>query len=145
MKKIMFAVMALMLFAPVMSFAADSDEQKLDKAWELYNLGKYKQVLSIVEPLAAKGNARAQLILGDCYEIGLGLGQAPEIACQWFQMAAEQGNAQAMAKLGYAYAVGSGVPKNFQLAVQWMANAAERGDPGAIETLDIWNREGKLT
>lgn len=143
MKKLFTALIALCLFIPSICIA-DSVDARLDKAWELYNLGKYKQVLSIVEPLASKGNARAQVILGSCYENGLGLGQSPAIAVQWYQLAAEQGNSVAMERLGYAYAVGNGVVPNFQLAVQWMANAAERGAPGAIEQLAIWDKEGKL-
>lgn len=136
-----FVLMAALFGAPTVH--AD-DAQILDKAWTLYNLGKYKQVIRMVEPLAVKGNPRAQYILGDCYENGLGVGESPEIACQWYVLAADQGYAKAMAKLGYAYNVGNGVPRDFQAAVQWLAAAAERGDAGAIETLDIWNREGRL-
>lgn len=138
-----FLILVSCLMFPAISFALDAG-QTMDRASELYNLGKYKQVISMITPLAEKGNTDAQVMLGNCYENGLGLGMSPQIACQWYALAAEQGNARAMAKLGYAYAVGNGVPMNFNLAVQWMANAAEKGDPGALETLDIWNREGKL-
>lgn len=143
MRKIFFLTLALCLAFSSISFAADPAAQ-MDKASELYNLGKYKQVISMITPLAEQGNADAQVMLGNCYENGLGLGMSPQIACQWYALAAEQGNARAMAKLGYAYAVGNGVPMDFATAVRYMASAAERGDPGAIETLDIWNREGKL-
>lgn len=121
-----------------------SVEAKLNQAWELYNIGKYKQVLSIVEPLAAQGVSRAQVILGDCYDNGVGVGQAPAIAAQWYQLAADQGDPIGMARLGYAYWAGSGVPKDFNMALQWLTRAAELGNESALETLAIWDIEGKL-
>ena len=57
----------------------DKVEQKLDDAWTAYNIGQYQKVLQLVQPLASDGNARAQIILGRCYENGLGVPQDMEM------------------------------------------------------------------
>ena len=67
--------LALFLFQGMTVSAQPTDqvEQKLNEAWVAYNIGQYKKVLQLVQPLASDGNARAQIILGRCYENGLGV------------------------------------------------------------------------
>lgn len=62
----------------------------LQEAWTAYNIGEYKKTLRLVQPLAGDGNPRAQVLLGRCYENGLGVPQDLAVAAQWYQLAAEQ-------------------------------------------------------
>lgn len=137
------ALAALGLLLGLGQPAAASVDSDLKEAWTLYNIGKYKKVLSIVMPLASGGQPDAQVLLGDCYENGLGIGRDPEVAVAWYKLAAEQGSPAGLARLGYAYNVGFGIGKDRQKAMECMREAARLGDPGAAETLAIWETEGR--
>ena len=91
-----FLTMAVFLFSALTVGAqpVDQVEKKLDEAWTAYNIGQYPKVLQLVQPLASDGNARAQIILGRCYENGLGVPQDMEMAAKWFRLAAEQNNSK---------------------------------------------------
>ncbi len=123
--------------------AANADvEKKLTEAWTAYNIGNYKKTLSIVEPLAGEGNPRAQVILGRCYENGLGVKQDLGVAAQWFQLAAEQNYPEAQILLAYAYEVGAGVPKNPREVMNLMTRAAESGNAEAQFNLALNYSQG---
>jgi TPR repeat protein len=77
-------------------------------------------------PLAARGNARAQAMLGFLYETGQGVPQAYEVATYWYCRAAEQGNSTAQYLLGLAYDKGHGVPQDDIAAYKWLDLAAAR-------------------
>ncbi len=66
--------------AAVQAAPAKSAEQTLDEAWTAYNIGQYNKVVQMVQPLASDGNPRAQVLLGRCYEKGLGVTQDMETA-----------------------------------------------------------------
>ena len=108
-----FLTMTFFLFSALTVGAqpqpADKVEQKLNEAWTAYNIGQYQKVLQLVQPLASDGNARAQIILGRCYENGLGVPQDMEMAAKWFRLAAEQNNSEAQVLLAYQYELGIGV------------------------------------
>ena len=70
------------------SASAATDTQILQEAWTAYNIGNYQKTLRLIEPLAGNGNPRAQVMLGRCYENGLGVKQDLGVAAQWFQLAA---------------------------------------------------------
>lgn len=124
--------------------AADSaaTEQILNEAWTAYNIGKYKETLRMVEPLAGNGNPRAQVIMGRLYENGLGVKQDMAVAAQWFQLAAEQNDPEAQILLAYCYEIGAGVPKNPQQVMNLMTRAAEAGLPEAQFNLALNYSQG---
>ena len=68
------------------SSAARADS--LEDVVEAYNNGNYAQVLELLRPLAAKGDAVAQFNLGLMYENGKGVTQDYKEAAKWFQKAA---------------------------------------------------------
>jgi TPR repeat protein len=76
--------------------------------------------------LAARGNARAQVMLGFLYETGQGVPQAYDAAAYWYCLAAEQGDSSAQYLLGLAYDKGHGVPQNDVVAYKWLDLAAAR-------------------
>ena len=122
---------------------ADQVEQKLNEAWTAYNIGQYKKVLQLVQPLASDGNARAQIILGRCYENGLGVPQDMEMAAKWFRLAAEQNNSEAQVLLAYQYELGQGVPKDDAAVVRLMTSAANAGNGEALFNLALYHGQGK--
>jgi len=63
-------------------------------------------------PLARAGDAEAQTNLGEIFEKGLGASPQPDLALQWYQLAAEQGSARAQINLGAMYERGVGVPRD---------------------------------
>lgn len=88
----------------------------------------YAGALGEWRPLAAGGEARAQLALGFMYETGRGLGQDFKEAFRWYHLAAKQGNAEAQNTLGVRYENGKGVAQDFKEALRWYQLAANQGD-----------------
>lgn len=121
---------------------ADAASRILDEAWTAYNIGNYKKTISLITNLAADGNPRAQVMLGRCYENGLGVKQDLAVAAQWFQLAAEQNYSEAQVLLAYAYEVGAGVPKNPQEVMNLMTRAAEAGNAEAQFNLALNYSQG---
>lgn len=78
-------------------------------------------------PLALRGHAGAQYILGRMYIEGKGAPQDNEKAHKWFLMAAEQGNPEAQFYIGQMYSKGRGVERNDIKAAHWLRHASERG------------------
>lgn len=122
--------------------AADVADQILNEAWTAYNIGNYRKTISLITNLAADGNPRAQVMLGRCYENGLGVEQDLGVAAQWFQLAAEQNDSEAQVLLAYCYEVGAGVPKNPQQVMNLMTRAAENGNAEAQFNLALNYSQG---
>ena len=117
----LFIAVRLVLILPASGcadFQVESDILKrgdFDRAWEYWR------------PLAYRGDAFAQLILGYLYDKGLGGPQDDAEAAHWYRRAAEQGQASAQYNLGLMYVMGQGVPKNDVLAYMWVALSAAQG------------------
>ena len=122
---------------------AKSAEQTLDEAWTAYNIGQYNKVVQMVQPLASDGNPRAQVLLGRCYENGLGVAQDMETAAKWFRIAAEQNYAEAQVQLGYLHELGAGVPKNDAAVADLMSRAANAGNAEAQFNLALYLSQGR--
>ena len=88
---------SLVQAAPAATSAAT--DKILQEAWTAYNIGEYKKTLRLIQPLAGDGNPRAQVMLGRCYENGLGVPQDLAVAAQWYQLAAEQNYSEAQVLL----------------------------------------------
>lgn len=120
MKKIIFSgALASLLLLSAGSASAAQDTTSYAKAFELYNIGKYAETLRIIRPMAQAGQPAAQVLLGKCYENGLGVPRDGAQAVAWFRKAADQGYAEGELQMGYSYEAGFGVPQNMQEAVSW--------------------------
>lgn len=75
-------------------------------------------------PLAKAGDAEAQTNLGEIFEKGVGGAAQPDLAVQWYQLAAEQGSARAQVNLGALYERGLGVPRDPAKAAEWYRRAS---------------------
>lgn len=90
----------------------------------LYSRADYHSALGVWKAQADKGDAKAQVIVGEIYERGLGTAPDYAKAIQWYRLAAEQGNARAQRHLGYMYEQGLGVQANMLTALAWYRKSA---------------------
>ena len=135
-------LLLVMVFAQVRTVQADDDQAILQKAWVAFNVGHYKETLALLQPLAVNGNAVAQILVGRCYESGLGIAQDLETAAKWYTLAAEQNNDQAQVLLAYCYEHGLGVVKDEQKTLQLIQQAAEKGNAEAQFNLALYASRG---
>jgi hypothetical protein len=75
-------------------------------------------------PLAKAGDVEAQTNLGEIFEKGVGGVAQPDLAVQWYQLAAEQGSARAQVNLGALYERGLGVARDPAEAAEWYRRAS---------------------
>ena len=125
-------------------FYAISGYAGMEEAKAAYAKGDYATALQEIRPLANKGNAAAQNLLGLIYADGQGIPQDYAQALAWYRKAAEQGYAAAKNNLGVAYFKGEGVPQDYVQAVVWFRKAAEQGYVNAQSNLGVayYNGEG---
>lgn len=88
--------------------------------------GDYVTAARILSPLAERGYARAQTLLGFMYESGQGVPQAYDAATYWYRKSAEHGDPTAQSLLGLMYDKGHGVPLDEVIAYTWL-NLATAG------------------
>jgi TPR repeat protein len=91
---------------------------------------------------ARKGDAAAQLKLGEMFDLGEGVPQDYEEAAKWYRLSAEQGNPVARFALAEMYKNGDGVPKDIQAAIKWVRLAAEQDYALAWLLLDVLYESG---
>src|SRR6476619_2360942 len=72
---------------------------RMEAAYDAGARGDYATALSIWEPLAQAGVARAQANIGACFAEGLGVGRDAELAERWLSLAAGAGDAVAQRNL----------------------------------------------
>ena len=80
-----------------------------------------------VKSQAERGDAQAQLTLGNYYASGRGVHRDQIKAVKWHRKAAEQGLARAQFRLAYEYANGLGVKPDHLEAARWLRLAAQQG------------------
>jgi hypothetical protein len=83
--------------------------------------------LTELQERAKSGDRAAQLMLGEKYDFGHGVGQSYTEAAKWYQMAAEHGDAQAQNNLGSFYQYGLGVATNYSQAIALYNQSAAQG------------------
>ena len=103
---------------------------------DAYNRGDYGTAFRVWRPLAERGDANAQVLLGILYEEGLFGPQDSVQAVPWFEKAAAQGNTNAQVRLGELYEAGKGVPQDIVQAYKWYTLGEANGDKKAAELLD---------
>ena len=129
----------LFLFSSSSVAFADDFKDALDA----FDSEDYEALYKLTLPLAEKGNAKAQYMLGGMYSEGLGGIQDYKEAVKWSKIAAEQGLAEAQYNLGLMYYHGEGIPRDYVLAYMWWNLAGSQGQKSARENRDIL--EEKMT
>jgi TPR repeat protein len=115
---------AVLLVGGISSAAAGP----FDEGARAYRNQDYVKAARKLTPLARRGDARAQALLGFMYANGLGAPQAYVPAVELYIAAAEQGNTSAQYLLGLMYDKGHGVPRDDVIAYKWL-NLAAAGAP----------------
>jgi len=100
-----------------------------------YDAGDYDKARRIWQPLAEKGDVRAQRGMGKLYEKGRGVERDFATALKWYRPAAEKGDAESQYRLSVGYGYGLGVKKNEAKAMEWLRKAAENGQKRAQRSL----------
>lgn len=116
-----------LIFCAVLFLSVSAYAGQLENGQAAYARGDYQSALKLWQPLADKGDAEAQLEIGDLY---LGTPTTKRdyvVAVNWFRKAAEQGNANAQLNMGIAYERGLGVPQNDKTSAEWYRKAAKQG------------------
>lgn len=131
------------LFALAGQASAD-DLATFKAAINASNSGSNVTAVRLFKPLAEKGLAAAQYLLGlEYYHGSEGVPKNYKESMKWFRLAAEQGDADAQNTLGGMYERGNGVQKDFKEAAKWYRLAAAQGKVLAQYSLGLMYREGK--
>ncbi len=118
------------------SNAMTDDKMEVEEIFELasnyYDKGYRKRGFALYKKAADLGYAKAQDIVGFCYQYGLGTGKDKCAALEWYQKAAEQHFPHAICNLANCYEYGScGLKRNPDKALLLWNEAAELGDKEA--------------
>jgi len=119
-----FSLSAFIVLLSV-SFSAAAD---LASAKDAYQQKDYATAFKELTPLAGKGNADAQFILGKMYWMGQGVLKDPDQAMKLFKASAMQGNADAQFFLGSIYLLPH---TDIAEGVKWLRLSAEQGNQDA--------------
>ena len=107
-----------------------------EAGWAAYDAGDYDKARRIWQPLAEKGDVRAQRGMGKLYEKGRGVEKDYAAAVKWYRPAAEKGDAESQYRLSIAYGWGlGGIEKDEAKAIEWLRKAAENGQKRAQRSL----------
>ncbi len=115
--------------------AMPATAQNFEKGKEAYDSSDYETALWEWRPLAERGDADAQLKLGNTYVAG------HTEPVNWYRRAAEQGLAEARSSLGYMYHTGRGVAQDYVQAHLWHNLAVLRMPPGETRDIAVRNRD----
>ncbi len=115
-------VFAILLCA---GFSAGADLASAKRAYERKD---YATALKQLTPLADKGNADAQYLLGKMYWMGEGVLKDTDRAVKLFKASGAQGNAEAQFYLGSFYLLPH---RDIAEGVKWLRLAAEQGNQDA--------------
>jgi uncharacterized protein len=128
-------IAAVLVAALIALFNRSASADELTDALIRYVMRDYARAVELLTPLAARGNAVAQLKLGIVYARGEGVPRDGAAALRWFAGAAEQGQSEAQFEFGVAHRDGLATPVNGKLAIYWLQRAAEAGVPHACNAI----------
>ncbi len=117
--------------------AAERAELEIDPYFAAYVNNDFAKAFTVVKPLAARGDAMAQALLGFMYEKGEGALRDEAEALKWLQSAAEQGFSLAQSDLATRYANGQGVSLSLVEAYKWANLAAVQHDEASVKMLPV--------
>jgi TPR repeat protein len=105
--------------------------------------GDYAAAYAEWRPLADRGHADAQFLIGLMYREGRAVNQDLVEALVWLRLAAEQDHADARFFLARALREGQGTERDHEEAARWYRLAAEQGHAEAAFTLGLMYRKGE--
>ncbi len=108
-----------------------------------YRADDFSRAFQEFESAAARGDARAQYMLGIMFDHGRGAYQDSGKAMDWYRKSAEQGLACAQRNLGIIYADQSLKTADYVASARWCRKAAEQGDGLAQHCLGLRYTNGQ--
>lgn len=135
-----FRLFILLLFIASFNSKADTffERDSLlthSKAELAMSEGNFAVSFCLWEPLAQKGDSKAQFNIGWMFHNGYGLAIDDSKALGWWLKAAEQGYTEAFYTLADLYLAGFGVEKDKDIAMGWYIAAAKRGHEASLEVI----------
>ena len=115
--------------------AAGMPADSMETALAAARTGDYATAISIWEPLARTGNARAQANIAACFAGGHGVEENQEMAARWLRLSAQGGDPVGQRNLATLYFRGEGVAQDDAEAMRLYRLAAEQGDAAAQDML----------
>ncbi len=106
-------------------------QSPLEQARQAIVHEQFAEARALLVPLAEKGEAEAQYLLGHLIDGGWGGPQDPAGALSWWLRAAEQNHGEALFRAGLAYLYGRGVDPDENRALELLEQAAMLGHHGA--------------
>lgn len=100
----------------------------LENGVRAFKEGDYQTALSLLKPLAERGNSSSSVHFGNMYHLGLGIEKDGSEAIAWYLKSAKQGYAIASNNLAGIYSIGDcGVVANREKAMEWYEMSREQG------------------
>jgi TPR repeat protein len=121
---------------------APSAEDAYHKGREFEQSKNYAEAMRWYRLAAGRGNADAQVGVGNLYAMGLGVPQNYGEALRWYRLAADQGNSEAEDSLGFFYLSGWGVPQDYAEGLRWFTKAADQGNEVAQRNIGMIYLQG---
>ncbi|MFZ1219184.1 MAG: tetratricopeptide repeat protein [Chthoniobacterales bacterium] len=107
----------------------------LEDGTQAFEKNDWIPAMILLQPLADRGNARAQFMVGAMHFRGWGVAEDFEAGLAWIRKAADQGDAEAQSLLGDAYLEGRGTKLDHAEAMKWFLKAADQGDSSAQRSI----------
>ena len=104
----------------------DSVEELMQIARDEWVFGNQLLAVKCFHKAAEHGSAKAQRLLAECYEIGIGVTKDEECAVKWYTKAAIQKEEKALCNLAGYYYSGNFVEKNEALAEAMLLLSAKQ-------------------
>jgi len=142
-------VCALLLFMVTLLFSGKANSLSLEAAIEFekadqeYKKMNYAVAYDQFKKIADKGNAVAQMRIGDMFLLGQGVERNSQDGLRWYRLAADQGNHVAQFTVGYWYEKGRHLVQNYSEALRWYKLASLQGEAGAQHNLAMMYGEGR--
>jgi TPR repeat protein len=103
------------------------EDKALESGVVAFKKGDYSEAVKLLSPLAEKGNATAQLLLGIAYAHGHGVTKNKVRAQELLIASGKETAAENFFQVAQRFARGEQVAKDEQEALVWYQLAAERG------------------
>lgn len=144
----LFVVLTLNAFISTSAFAIlfsnpSAEQLAAFKQYQAAELAKAKKRVEGWKAAAEKGDASAQVSLGNYYWVGHYEPRDFHEALKWYRMAADQGNAEAQASLGGMYERGEFVKQDHVEAETLLKRAADQNSfKGQFQLAELFYNKG---
>ncbi len=127
----------------IVFFSTAEVRADLKSANAAYKRGDYIFAFFEFRKLADRGNPKAQCMLANMYESGLGVVRDYTEAFKWYLSAAMKGDPIAQFMVAQMYYEGKGGPKDHREAAKWYRKAAEKGHIHAQNNMGVLYEYGR--